>query len=146
MALLSAYTDVAYANSVNLGKTEWDDASTIQKNDALVKARYFIDSTYVCSPPSTLDVTDLSTVPDEYQYANSLLAYEYLLGTLYEYDPLGGQAVVSKKVKADRVETETTYTGFMAKKFIKRGDKFPEVTALLSTYCSLGSGGKLERV
>ena len=145
MALLGAYTDVAYANSVNIGKTEWDNASVVQKNDALVKARYYIDSNYSCSPPDTLDVSYLTTVPDEYQVANSLLAYEYLKNTLYTSDPLGGQAVVSKRVKADKVESEVVYSGFMNRN-VKKGDPYPEVTALLSVYCSLGSNGRLTRV
>lgn len=146
MALLSAYTDVTYANDINRGLTEWDDASMSERSNALVKARYFIDSNYTCSPPSTLDVSDLSTVPDEYQVANALLAVEYLKGTLYLYDDLAGQKVVSKKVKADKVESQVTYSGFMSSRGVKASDKYPEVTALLSVYCTLGSGGKLDRV
>lgn len=145
MALLGAYTDVAYANSVNIGKTEWDAASVSQKNNALILSRYFIDSEYSCVEITGLDVTDLTTVPDEFQMANALLAYEYLKGTLYTYDPLGNQAIVAKRVKADKVESEVTYSGFMNSN-IKKGDPYPEVTALLSPYCSMGSDGKLVRV
>lgn len=145
MALLGAYTGVAYANSVNTGQEVWEDASVSQKENALVKARYYIDSTYTCTPPDTLDTDDLTTVPDEYQVANSILANEYLKGTLYTYDPLGNQAVVSERVKADTVESEVTYSGFMNSN-VNKGDKYPEVTALLSVYCSLGSNGTLTRV
>lgn len=145
MALLGAYTDTTYANTINGGKTEWDDASITEKDDALVKARYFIDSEYTCIEVDGLDVTDLTTVPDEFQYANALLAYEYIKGTLYSYDETGGQSIVKKRVKADKVESDITYSGFM-KSNVKRGDRYPEITAILSVYCSLGSNGSLTRV
>jgi len=145
MALLSPYTDLAYANTINVGKLEWENASDSQKNNALVQARYFIDSKYTCVAVDDMDVDDLTTVPDEFQVANSLLAYEYILGTLFEYDALGGQAVVAKRVKADKVEVETNYSGFMSGP-VKKGDKYPEVTALLSVYCTRGSHGQLVRV
>lgn len=146
MALLSAYTDVTYANSVNQGKAEWDGASSAQKNDALVKSRYYIDSHYTCVTIPDMDLDDLTTVPDELQYANALLANEYLAQTLYAYDETGGQSIVKKAVKAGSVGTDVTYSGFM-KENVKRGDPYPEVTAILSVYCSRGaSSGSLTRV
>lgn len=144
MAYLVGYCDLAFANSINKSD-EWSDASSSEKQMAITYGRLFIDQTYTCSDTEDWDVTDYTTIPDEVQRANAILAEYHILGTLLPLTEQVSGPITQKKVKAGSVESETTYMGAYASKG-KTIDQKPEITMLLSPYCSLGKSRDLIRV
>lgn len=139
MALQSGYATVAYANVVNINSTEWGRASVSEKEYALSISRNYIDSTYTCST-----LTD--PYPDEVMTANSMLADQYLKGNLFKIDDTSGK-LVQKEVKAGPVTVKKEYAGRYQGSVKPRPDQFPEVTTLISGYCTLGGASfKLRRV
>ncbi len=139
MAYLEGYCNVSFANAIN-ESDDWSDASTSEKQMAITYGRIFIDKNYTCSDTSEWDTSDYTTIPDEVQRANAILAEMHILGTLLTTDPGVSGPITSKKVKAGSVESETTYLGAYSST-PKRIDQKPEITMLLSPYCSLGSSG-----
>jgi len=79
---------------------DWLDLDEEVKNDALLSARFYIDTNFDC-------VIDYSAISDEVKFANSLLAYDYFIqGDLF-FD--NKKNVKSKKVDADGVISEKDY-------------------------------------
>jgi len=143
MAYVVGYCDLAFANSINKSD-EWSDADLSDKEMAIIYGRLFIDQAYTCSTDDW-DTDDYTTIPDEVQRANALLAEMSILGTLLPLTDQVSGPVTHKKVKAGSVESETTYMGFYSTGS-KKIDQKPEITMLLSPYCSLGRSRTLIRV
>jgi len=139
MAYLVPYCTVAFATSINKSD-EWSDASVSDKEMALVYGRLFIDQNYSCES-DLWDTDDYLTIPDEVQRANAILAEQHVQGVLLPTEDPKSGPIVQKKVKAGSVESETTYQGIYSKAG-KKIDQKPEVTMILSPYCSLGNGNK----
>ena len=144
MAYLEGYCNITFANSVNESDA-WSDASSSEKTMALTYGRLFIDKNYTCSNTDTWDTDDYTTIPDEVQRANAILAEMHLLGTLLSTEPLPSGPITQKKVKAGSVESEVTYMGAYSAGG-KNIDQKPEITMLLSPYCTLGGNVDLIRV
>lgn len=139
MAYLTGYCDLAYAN-LNNKTTEWSRATLNNKNYAITIGRIYIDKNYTCEN-SLWDTDDYTTIPEEVQKSNSILAEKYILGELINLDPKVSGPIVKERVKAGTAESETVYKGYYSKssKFI---DLQPETTMLLSPYCIIGSSGQ----
>ena len=140
MAYLLGYCELSYANLNNVS-TEWSYASVADKNYAITIGRLYIDKNYVCLDSDLWDTTDYTTIPEEVQKANSILAEQYILGLLITTDKKESGPIVKTRVKAGSVESETVYKGYYSKSGSKI-DEQPEVTMLLSAYCSLGNSGQ----
>lgn len=138
MALNEGYATVAYADLVNTGEAVWTALTTEEKENALSMGRYFIDSTYTCS-------TFTEPYPDELQTANSLLALEYANDNLFLINDTSGM-LVAKSVKAGSVTISKEYAGRYTSRLQKSIDRYPQITALLTEYCSLASSTSLIRV
>jgi len=138
MAYLAPYTDIAFADTVNLS-AEWAALSDDEKNLALTYGRLFIDKNYTCST-TDWDTNDLTTIPDEVQRANAILADQYTTSELFVTDQKSGP-ISREMVKAGSVESETEYMGSNAM-YTKNTDQKPEITMLLSDSCTLGSGNQ----
>lgn len=81
-------------------KETWIDLDDEVKQEALLSARYYIDTNFDC-------VVDMDLIDDEVKHANSLLAYDYFIqGDLF-FD--NKKNIKSKKTVAGPVETETDY-------------------------------------
>ncbi len=147
MAYVTPYCEMSFANSVNIASTAWDDADTSDKNMALIYGRLFIDKNYTCvvgDDEDDWDTSDYTTIPDEVQRANAILAEMHISGTLFDTQAISGP-ITGKKVKAGSAESETTYMGSFAT-HSKTVDQKPEITMLLSPYCSYGANRFLTRV
>lgn len=136
MALKTSYATVIEADAYLSSNSVWLSLSTSEKDDHLLNGRYYIDANYTCS-----ELLDTDPIPEEYKYANSLLAEIDMTTGLYIVDKTGGAPVVQKMAKAGPVEVETTYAGSRSTE-TKLGaiDKYPRVTALLSEFCTLNKG------
>jgi len=141
MAFQSGYCTESYANSVN-ETTEWISSSPQQKEFAISIGRNYIDSKYTCVDSTTWDITDPTTIPEEVQWANAYLAEQYILGNLTTTSPQPNGNIVSQRVKAGSVESETTYQGERSSAQPKYVDPFPDITLMLQSYCSLGNNSK----
>jgi len=144
MAFSTGYCTVSYANSINDNET-WDDLSTTQKELAISVGKNYIDSTYTCEDSSLWDITDTTTIPEEIQMANALLANSYITGELTDDSKQTSGPITHKKVKAGSVETSTTYLGFYSPS-TKISDSNKDITLMISAYCTLGNTGNLIRV
>lgn len=134
MALQEGYATVEYADIVNTGLVTWTALTTAQKEYALSISRFYIDSEYTCS-------TFTEPYPDELMTANSMLASDYADGTLFQVEDAGA-ILIAKTVKAGDVSSSKEYAGRYMSGLVTKVDRFPEVTALISSYCSYGSGSK----
>lgn len=135
MAYQSGYCNIAFADTVNIS-TEWIALSDDEKNLAISYGRLYIDKNYTCSD-TDWDTSDYSTIPDEVQRANAMLAEQYTLNELFPTENVSGP-VTREKVKAGSVESDISYMGSEAQ-YTKFVDQKPEITLLLSFSCSLGS-------
>lgn len=139
MAYLPGYCDIAFADDINLSD-EWQYSEDEQKDFALTMARLYIDKNYSCSD-DLWDTSDYTTIPEEVQRANAVLAEKYIKGLLINTEtPISGP-ITSKKVKAGSVETTTTYLGGYSNT-PKKIDQNEEVTIMISAYCTWGSSKK----
>ena len=106
---------------------DWLDLDSTIKDDALLSARYYIDSNFDC-------VVDYDNISEEVKFANSLLAYDYFIqGDLF-FDNQKG--IKSKKVVAGDVETEKDY-GYAK---TDKPNSISKVIAILKTVCNHSSG------
>ena len=103
MALVIPYCTVSDANTLLTGSTVWNGASTTQKEQALFWGRVYLDSNYNCT---SFEETD---IPDEIEYANALLAEDWIEGTLNRSSTAVSGRVIKKRIKAGSVESETEY-------------------------------------
>lgn len=144
MALKTPYATVLESNSYLSENDDWLDLSSSEKNVYLVNGRYFIDSNYAFY--DEIDEDDVpDDVADELKYANSLLAEFDLATGIYNVSASGNAPVVSKKVKAGSVETETDYAGNRSSSLRIDGiDPYPAVTSILSEYCYRSKGSSLK--
>ena len=139
MALKVSYATVAQANSYLSANDDWSDLDTSDKENYLLNGRYFLDSAYSCT-----DEVDMDDIPEEYVYANSLLAEFDLASGLFSVSTNGNSPVVKKMVKAGEVESETTYAGSRSTTLRLDGiDLYPSVTSILNEYCSRKKGSGL---
>ena len=138
MSFSTGYCTVAYANTANENSTTWDDLETAQKELAISMGKSFIDSKYTCSDSDDWDITDTTTIPEEIQYANAIMAERYSNGELFDTSDYKSGPIASKKVKAGSVETTTIYAG-MYSQSVKSTDNNKDITLMISAYCSLGS-------
>lgn len=139
MAYLLGYCELTFANANN-NSDAWLRASSTEKNFAITMGRIYIDEVYTCLDSDDWDTTDYTTIPDEVQLANSMLAEEYISGTLIDTDVKTSGPVTKKKVKAGPVESETTYKGYYSRSG-SSVDEHPYITMLLSPYCTYGNSG-----
>jgi len=144
MAYVVGYCDVAFADTINVS-TEWTNATISEKEMAITYGRLFIDKNYSCSDTDEWDTDDYTTIPDEVQRANAILAEQSVQGILLTTDPGFSGPITSTKVKAGSVESEKTYLGAYSTA-TKKTDQKPEITMLLSPYCTLGKSKYLIRV
>ena len=142
MALKAPYATVAQANSYLSVNDDWSDLDTSDKEAYLLNGRYYLDSNYNCT-----DEVDMDDIPEEYVYANSLLAEYDLSSGLFTVSATGNSPVVKKMVKAGEVESETTYAGSRSTNLRLDGiDQIPVVTAILNEYCTLSKGSSLKNI
>lgn len=137
MAIQSGYCTNTYADDVNAESLEWDNLEDEQKTYAISIARMYIDDKYVCS-------TFEEPYPDELLTANALFADKHAKGLLFinpNVDTKG--MVISKRVKAGSVESETEYSELKGNNL--GADRFTEISMLLSIYCSFGKTRLLRR-
>ena len=138
MALKTPYATVSEANAYLKTNDAWSNLSTSEKNNHLINGRYYIDSNYACSE---VDETNIS---EEYKYANSLLAEIDLATGLFTVDDTVGSPIVEKRVKAGSVESQTLYAGNRSSSLRLNGiDKYPQITSLLSEFCTLKKGSQI---
>lgn len=137
MALKTPYATVQQANSYLSNNDAWQDLSTSEKNVYLTNGRYYIDSTYTCS--AEVDMTD---IPEEYVWANSILAGVDVSNSIFAEDPTAENPIVKKRSKAGSVETEVEYAGNRSTDTsFGAVDPYPVVTSLLAEYCSRSNTG-----
>jgi len=142
MALKTPYATNLEADAYLSESDAWQDLESSQKTEYLTNGRYFIDSNYTCT-----ELDDADPIPDEYKYANTLLAEMDLSTGIFSIDKTGGSPVVSKKVKAGSVESETSYAGqFSASTKMNAIDPHPQVTSLLSEFCTLNKSSSTKSV
>lgn len=134
MALIDSYCTIAEADVFLANSAIWSEATDTEKTSALFWGRMYIDSKYTCVDWATLDTTP--DYPEELKYANALLAEAYLDGSLFEFDETGGRVLTSKRIKADTIEIEKRYQGDRSFSTGSALDPFPEITALLTTWCT----------
>ena len=135
MALKTPYATVTEANSYLSDSDEWSDLTTTEKNNHLLNGRYYIDANYSCIIET--DTNGDEVIPEEFVYANSLLANISTINGLFNVDKTLGNAIVKKKSVAGPVESEITYAGSRSTNTnLNSIDSYPQVTSLLSEYCS----------
>ena len=131
MALKTPYCTVTEANAYLRTNDAWTSLSVTEKDAHLLNGRYYIDSNYTCSE------IDETAIPDEFKYANALLAEADLATSIFTVDETGGSPVLGKRVKAGSVESETIYAGSRSTSpRLGAVDPYPKVTSILSAYCS----------
>lgn len=127
-----AYATLIEANAFLATNSIWQEADEDDANDALLWGRYFIDLNFDC-------VIDYSNIDEEVKFANSILAYDYLVqGDLF-FD--NESKIKIKRVKAGTVESETEYTTGKS----SRPSSLSKVIAILKPVCNYVKG-KLVRV
>jgi len=133
MALKTPYATVAEADAYFDENDSWLDLEEVDKENHLLNGRYYIDGKYSCT-----DLVDGDPIPEEYTYANALLALEDSVTPIFSVSTSGDNSLVKTKVVAGPVSTEKVYSGYTgdSKKEI---DRYPQITALLSEYCSFKS-------
>lgn len=133
MALKTPYATIQQADSYLSENDDWLDLDNSVKNTHLINGRYYIDSNYICT-----ELVDGAAIPEEYVYANTLLAEIDSKKGLFSVDKTVNSPVVKKKVKAGEVESETTYAGNRSKSLsLHSVDPYPAITSLLNEFCSL---------
>ncbi len=125
----SAYATITEADAYLAIRSDWLVLTNVVKDDALLWARYFIDTNFNC-------VVDYDVIAEEVKYANSLLAYDYFVqGDLY-FD--NEQVIKSKKVGAGKgaVLTEKTFQNPVR----TRPNSMSKVVSVLKSICQKTSG------
>ena len=145
MAYLAGYCTLIFANANNKS-TNWTSQSEDEKNYAITFGRIYIDKKYTCLDPDDneaweWDTDDYTTIPDEVQKANAILAEQFVLGNLTSNEPTVSGPIIKKRVKAGSVESETMYKGYYSTSS-KFNDFQKEVSMLLSPYCIFGSNSQ----
>lgn len=131
MALKTPYVTLTEANVYLKDNVDWGNLDTSQKNNHLVNGRYFMDSNYTCTV-----LASGAETPEEYKYANSLLAEIDLATGLFTVDKTVNSPVVKKRVKAGDVESETIYAGGNSSSLRMNGvDPYPVITSILNEFC-----------
>lgn len=133
MALKTPYATISQADAYFSDNDTWLDLEDSAKDQHLLNGRYYIDSNYSCT-----DLVEGEDIPEEYTYANSLLALEDSTSALYAVAENADVSLVRKKVVAGPVSTEKTYSGYSSSSKVAV-DKYPQVTSVLTGYCSLSS-------
>ena len=126
LTVQGAYASVAEADAFLSNDDVWLELEENVKEDALLWGRYYIDTKFTCT-------VDSEVIPEEFKFANTLLAKDYTLqGDLF-FD--NEDSVKKKFVKAGEVESETTY---MSGKKSSPASVSKSI-AVLHAYCSDGS-------
>ncbi len=133
MALKTPYATIQEADIYLSENDAWLDLDNSAKNNHLINGRYYIDSNYTCT-----ELVNGDPIPEEYVYANALLAEADLAKGLYTVDKTVNSPVVKKMVKAGEVESETTYAGSRSTSLSMNSvDPYPAITSILNEFCSL---------
>ena len=133
MALKTPYATNSEADAYLSTNVAWLTLTEQDKTDHLLNGRYYIDGKYVCD-----EIEDGDTVPEEYAYANVLLAESDMSSSIFAVDETAGNTIVEKRVKAGQVESEIKYAGNRSTSPKLGGvDPYPKVTSLLGEYCYL---------
>ena len=128
ISVTTAYATVPEATAYLVGNTTWSSASYQAKTDALLEARYYIDSRYSCS-------FDQENPPEEVKYSSSLLAADYIAsGDLFYRNTA---TIEEKEVKAGSVSSKTVYGNNLT----PTPSSIGKVDAIMSTICTVNSGG-----
>lgn len=93
-----AFLSVDAADTYLENFTNWNAASDEDKEEALIAARYYIESKY--------DATIEGALPDELTYSNAILANDYVVDKTSFESTIN---IKSKKIKAGSVETSKEY-------------------------------------
>lgn len=132
LGVLETYATVVEADAYMANSTDWGNASDELKFDALLDARYYMDTTFSC------DLSSYDVIPDEMKYANAVLADDLVRNPgIFDHSP----AVKLKMVKAGSVQSETEYMS---------GQKstpatLKKVKGILKNICS-GGGATVELI
>lgn len=139
MPLKLPYATIEQADVYLENNDAWLDLDDEVKNTHLLNGRYFIDSKYTCDDLADEDGDSLpDVIPEEYIYANTLLAQFDSVSGIFTVDETGGSPVVSKKVKAGSVESEKSYAGqFSSSTKLNSIDPYPQITSILNAYCTI---------
>lgn len=125
------YCTIEEADEVNLSAT-WIALYDDEKEVALKWGRVYLDSKYKCS--STLTADQESDALEAKKLANALLGEQYALGNMFKPSPNIDSALTEKAVKAGSVSISKKYSEGSG-----TFDPFPQVTDVLSGYCSYSS-------
>lgn len=102
IGVTTSYVTVPEADVYLKLNATWLATDFAVKEDALLQARYYIDSSYS-------GCFDQESPPDEVKYASSLLGADYISSGDLFYS--NSQAVKMKRTKAGSVETEKEFVG-----------------------------------
>lgn len=138
MALKTPYATVAEADVYLSDSDAWSDLDASEKNTHLLNGRYYIDSNYSCT-----ELSEDEVIPDEYKYANSLLALYDSSSSIFAVSATNDNSLVKTKVVAGPVSTEKVYSGYGNDSKVMI-DKYPQITSLLSGYCSLDNNSGIK--
>lgn len=122
MSLKEPYCTLEKANEVLATDAAWTAATDPQKNDALLKARYWLDANFTCEVPAE--------TPEEMMYANAWLAADHISGGLF--DSANRKEVLKmKRVKGGPAEVEKEYA--YQSRFLPKS--YDLVRSVLVGYC-----------
>lgn len=126
LSINTPYTSIAEAD-LTLGLAEpWFSSSNNQKTRALEIGRAYIDTKYSCVE------IDESDVPDPIKIANAELANIYLSNPTAFFGNTTTKGIKRTRVVAGSVESEKEYDAYASIPV----DLYPEITAIISEYCS----------
>ncbi len=125
------YCTIEEADLVN-DFSSWLSLDDDTKTDALKWGRVYLDSKYRCS--TSLSTEDEADAIEARKIANAILGNEYVLGNLFKVIPTDNSALTAKAVKAGSVSISKKFSESSSSPPV---DQFPQVTAVLSGYCSL---------
>lgn len=126
LTVTQAYATIAEAGVYLSNSSVWAIAIDAERTEALLSARYYIDTNFSC------DLSAVDVVPDELKYANALLANEALSDAAI-FD--SGPTVQRELAKAGSVTTETEY--FVGNK--SQPKVLSQIRGILKSICSNAS-------
>lgn len=121
ISVTESYVTSDEADEYLENNASWNTASDASKDDALLWARYYIDSKYSC-------ISYLDEIPEELKYANSIIAADYL-STPEAFKPQ--RSLIKKAIQAGSVKM---FKEFSATDKIRIPSEF-KVKAILNGIC-----------
>lgn len=137
--LTTAYCTVEEANTVN-NSDAWNVLLEQERQTALNWGRVYLDSYYSCGVYNHVDLDDIDdeAVVNAFKAANAVLGDKYANDELFEATATTNSKIAEKQVKAGSVSTRTKYADPAVGETY---DPFPEVSAILSGYCTYKNSG-----